>query len=107
MSINELAKHLGDACYGFLALNFLFGLYSVLLIWRRLFELRFRNQNVETEFIGQVQELLKARDFESAGVAKALAENRRGSILEIAEDLLLGHLSGLVASAGTRCPFRN
>jgi biopolymer transport protein ExbB len=66
MNVNELAKHLGDACYGFLALNFLFGLYSVILIWRRLFELRFRNQKVEGEFIGQMQDLLKARDFETA-----------------------------------------
>jgi biopolymer transport protein ExbB/TolQ len=66
MSVNELAKHLGDACYGFLALNFLFGLYCVILIWRRLFELRFRNQNVEGEFIGQMQELLKAKDYDSA-----------------------------------------
>ncbi len=66
MNVNELAKHLGDACYGFLALNFLFGLYSVILIWRRLFELRFRNQKVESEFIGQMQELLKAGDFETA-----------------------------------------
>jgi len=66
MNVNELAKHLGDACYGFLALNFLFGLYSVILIWRRLFELRFRNQKVEGEFIGQMQELLKARDYDTA-----------------------------------------
>jgi biopolymer transport protein ExbB/TolQ len=66
MSVNELAKHLGDACYGFLALNFLFGLYCVILIWRRLFELRFRNQAVEGEFIGQMQDLLKANDFETA-----------------------------------------
>src|SRR6476660_9185890 len=66
MSVNELAKYLGDACYGFLALNFLFGLYCVILIWRRLFELRFRNQQVEGEFIGQMQQLVKAGDFESA-----------------------------------------
>ena len=66
MSVNELAKHLGDACYGFLALNFLFGLYCVILIWRRLFELRFRNQAAESEFIGQMQDCLKARDYETA-----------------------------------------
>ena len=66
MNVNELAKNLGDACYGFLALNFLFGLYSVILVWRRLFELRFRNQKVEGEFIGQMQDLLKARDFDTA-----------------------------------------
>jgi len=66
MHVNELAKFLGDACYGFLAINFLFGLYCVILIWRRLFELRFRNQAAESEFIGQMQDCLKARDYETA-----------------------------------------
>ena len=66
MNINHLAQMLGDACYGFLAINFLFGLYCVILIWRRLFELRFRNQAAESEFIGQMQDCLKARDYETA-----------------------------------------
>lgn len=65
-NVHELAKILGDVTYGFLTVNFLFGLYCVILIWRRLVELRFRNQQVESEFIGQIQESIKAGDFETA-----------------------------------------
>ena len=65
MDVNELAKILGDCCYGFLAVNFLFGLYCVILVWRRLAQLRFRSSQAETEFIGQLQECFKARDYEA------------------------------------------
>lgn len=66
MNVNDLAKFLGDACYGFLALNFLFGLYCVILIWRRIRELRFKNQQVEMDFIDQLQEHLQAGDYDAA-----------------------------------------
>jgi len=66
MNVNDLAAFLGNACYGFLTLNFLFGLYCVVLIWRRLVELRFRNQPAEREFVEQLQEHLRAGDYESA-----------------------------------------
>ena len=66
MNVNDLAAFLGNACYGFLTLNFLFGLYCVVLIWRRLVELRFRNQPAEREFVEQLQEHLQAGDYESA-----------------------------------------
>jgi hypothetical protein len=42
--VNQLAGYLDKASYGFLALNFLFGLYCVILVWRRLVELRFDPQ---------------------------------------------------------------
>lgn len=66
MSVNELAKFLGDACYGFLTLNFLFGLYCVILVWRRLRQLRFRNIDVEAEFIEELQGHLETGDYDSA-----------------------------------------
>ena len=51
MNLNDLAAKLGDACYGFLGVNFLFGLYCVIVIWRRLRQLRFRSLEAETAFI--------------------------------------------------------
>jgi biopolymer transport protein ExbB/TolQ len=66
MSVNELAKFLGDACYGFLALNFLWGLYCVILIWRRIVQLRFRSAEAESAFVTELQGFLKARDFDGA-----------------------------------------
>lgn len=66
MNVNELAKWLGDACYGFLALNFLFGLYCVILIWRRLRQLRFRSVDAEAAFIDELQGMLDKGDYDAA-----------------------------------------
>ena len=41
MSLNDLVRMLGNACYGFLALNFLWGLYNVIMGFRRVKELNF------------------------------------------------------------------
>ena len=43
MSINDLAKTFGDACYVFLAINFLWGLYNIIVGFRRVKELSFRS----------------------------------------------------------------
>ncbi|MES2791832.1 MAG: MotA/TolQ/ExbB proton channel family protein [Planctomycetota bacterium] len=66
MNVGHLVKFLGDSCYGFLALNFLWGLYCVILIWRRLRQLRFRNSGEETVFLGQLLKHLQARDYAAA-----------------------------------------
>lgn len=66
MNVLELVKFLADACYGLLALNFLWGLYCVILAWRRLGELRFRSPAAEAEFLDEVETLLKARDYAAA-----------------------------------------
>lgn len=63
MNVNDLAARLGDACYGFLTLNFLFGLYGVILIWRRLRQLRFRSVESEKAFVADVQALLQKKDY--------------------------------------------
>ncbi len=65
-NINALAKFLGDTCYGFLAVNFLFGVYCVIMIWRRVAQLRFRSAEAEAEFTGNLQTLIAARDYDSA-----------------------------------------
>ena len=66
MNINELAKNLGDACYAFLAVNFLFGVFQVVVIWRRIRQLRFRRQQAETEFTEQLETLLNAGEYDAA-----------------------------------------
>lgn len=66
MTTHALVKFLGDCCYAFLALNFLWGLYCVIVIWRRVRQLRFRNAQAEMTFIGQLEQHLKARDYASA-----------------------------------------
>lgn len=59
MSINDLAKSLGDACYGFLALNFLWGLYNVIMGFRRVRELSFGDHDEQAEFVDEVVQKLE------------------------------------------------
>lgn len=64
MSINDLAKMLGDACYVFLALNFLWGLYNVIMGFRRVRELAFTSHDEQAEFINEVMPLFEAGRWE-------------------------------------------
>jgi len=66
MNVLELVKLLADACYGLLALNFLWGLYSVILAWKRLGQLRFRSPAAEAEWLEEIEALLRARDYQAA-----------------------------------------
>ena len=66
MKVNVLAGHMGDACYVFLAMNFLWGLYCVILLWRRVLRLRFADEKSLTEFLHTIQQMLDAGDFEAA-----------------------------------------
>jgi biopolymer transport protein ExbB len=66
MSVNNLAGQMGDACYLFLTLNFLWGLYCVILLWRRVLRLRFPDERTQAEFLHTLQQMLEAGDFETA-----------------------------------------
>lgn len=59
MNINELAKLLGDSCYVFLALNFLWGLYCIIMVARRVKQLAFRTELEQTEFLTELQQRLR------------------------------------------------
>ena len=65
MTINDLAKTLGDACYVFLAINFLWGLYNIIVGFRRVKELSFRNNDEQAEFMEQVLEPLRAGHYDT------------------------------------------
>jgi biopolymer transport protein ExbB/TolQ len=64
MNVNELAKTLGDACYVFLAINFLWGLYNIIVGFRRVKELSFRDHEEQTEFMEEVIEPLRGRHYD-------------------------------------------
>jgi biopolymer transport protein ExbB len=59
ISINDLAAKLGDACYAFLAINFLWGLYNIIVGFRRHRQLSFANSDEQAEFMEQVMEPLR------------------------------------------------
>ena len=50
MNVNDLAKMLGDACYGFLAINFIWGLYNIIMGFRRVKELNFSSHDEQADW---------------------------------------------------------
>jgi biopolymer transport protein ExbB/TolQ len=84
MNVNDLAKYLGDACYGFLAINFLWGLYNIVLGFRRVRELSFRNHEEQAEFMEEVMEPLRGGQFDQ--VAELCADDARAlpQLIELA-----------------------
>lgn len=66
MGTLQMVKWLADACYGFLGLNFLWGMTCVITIWRRVTQLSFRSLKAETEFVESLEELLRAKKYKAA-----------------------------------------
>jgi biopolymer transport protein ExbB/TolQ len=64
--VNSLAAHLGTACYYFLGFNFLWGLFCVIMLWRRVMQLRFRDEQSQAQFMSGVQDRLEEGDFDGA-----------------------------------------
>ena len=65
-NINDLAAKLGDFCYVFLSCNFLWGLFCVILLWRRVMALRFATEQSQAQFLNEVQTHLENGDFDAA-----------------------------------------
>ncbi len=66
MSFNELAKLAGDACYFFLALNFFWGLFCVIMAFRRVWQLSFKNRAQQTAFLEELIPKLDAGQYAAA-----------------------------------------
>jgi len=75
MSVNDLAQRLGDACYGFLALNFFWGLFCVIMAFRRVWQMSFRNRQQQQAFMEELVPKLDAGQYAQA--AEMCAEDRR------------------------------
>ncbi len=76
-NINALASAVGDFTYVLLALNGLWGAYCVIVVWRRLRQLSFRNRRAAEDFVEDVVERIAAGDSDGAldlceGDARAL-----------------------------------
>lgn len=82
MGANDLAKLLGDACYGFLTLNFFWGLYHIIMGFRRIWELSFRNRDEQSEFLEELLGLLLHKRY---GEAEELCQNDVRALPQLAE----------------------
>ncbi|HWB11833.1 MAG TPA: MotA/TolQ/ExbB proton channel family protein [Pirellulales bacterium] len=84
MNVNHFAKMLGDACYIFLALNGLWGLYCFILLWRRLGQLSFRSSRDAAEFVDEVQDQLLA----DSDAALAMCEDDDRALPQLAREAI-------------------
>jgi biopolymer transport protein ExbB/TolQ len=82
MNVNDLAKMLGDACYGFLALNFVWGLYNIIMGFRRVKELNFSSHDEQAEFIDQIMPLLQAGRYDAV---EALCQEETRALPQLIE----------------------
>jgi biopolymer transport protein ExbB/TolQ len=65
MDVNDLAKMMGDACYIFLGLNFLWGLYNIIMGYRRVKELNFSDHEEQAEWVNEAIGLLQAGRYDA------------------------------------------
>jgi biopolymer transport protein ExbB len=59
---------IGDSCYFWLAVVALWGLYSVVVVWHRVKQKRFKSEAEQDAFLDDVEQMLVVGDFE--GVAE-------------------------------------
>lgn len=85
MNVNHFAKTLGDACYIFLALNGLWGLYCFILLWRRLKQICFRNARASAQFVEDVRDHL----FTDANSALQMCEDDERALPQLAREAIV------------------
>ena len=81
MDLSEITKYVGYVIYVVLFLIALWGAYCVVMVWSRVKQKRFRNEEIQVAFLQTVEERLEKGD-------------RRPSIEEDFRDRLLGDFGG-------------
>ena len=75
MNTTSLTKLMELSCYGFLTLNFFWGLYNIIMGFRRVKQMSFRTQDDQAEFMDEVMPPLQGGMFDS--VEQLVAEDAR------------------------------
>lgn len=81
MKITQLAGEFDWTCYVFLTINALWGLYCTIVVMRRLFQLRFRNEAEQTEYVQELENQLDSGDYETAA---AMCEGDQRALPQLA-----------------------
>lgn len=63
MNLSALSGLAGDACYVALALVALLGVYQLVVVWRRIMQLRFRSDREQQEFLDVIDTRLAGNDL--------------------------------------------
>jgi biopolymer transport protein ExbB len=66
MDITTIVTYAGNACYGGLAIVGLWGLFCVVLAWRRIGQIRFHSEQEQNDFLDRFDERITAGDFDAA-----------------------------------------
>ena len=75
MNTTSLTKLMELSCYAFLTLNFFWGLYNIIMGFRRVKQMSFRTQDDQAEFMDEVMPPLQGGMFDS--VEQLVAEDAR------------------------------
>jgi len=65
MDISVVVNFLANMCYVALGVVALWGAFSVIVVWRRVSQSRFRNEESQEEFLSQLDEALRIGDFDA------------------------------------------
>lgn len=65
MDISVVVNFLANMCYVALGTVALWGAFSVIVVWRRVSQSRFRNEESQEEFLSQLDEALRIGDFDA------------------------------------------
>lgn len=68
MDISGLTAIVANLIYGVLALIALWGAFCVVMVWVRVAQKRFKNEEAQDEFLAALEEPLERGNFEEAGV---------------------------------------
>jgi biopolymer transport protein ExbB/TolQ len=66
MSLSEIYTLVGNLTYVALAAVGLYGMYCVMIVWRRIAHTRFKTEEDQAEFLDELEKPLRARNFEAA-----------------------------------------
>src|SRR5487761_1693198 len=64
--MSGLVEFAGNSIYGLQAFDALWGAYCIIVVWRRLAQIRFKSEDQQNEFLDQVLDAVAAGDFDVA-----------------------------------------
>ena len=72
---SDLVVWLGNSIYGLQFFDAVWGAFCIIVVWRRLKQIRFRSEDEQNEFLDQVLDTVAAGDFDAA--AEVCEEDQR------------------------------
>ncbi len=91
-TLTTVVRYAGDACYGALALVALWGVFCVILAWRRVAQVRFRTEEEQSAFLDRLEQTLQQEGVEAAA---KLCENDDRAVPQLVHLALINRNLGL------------